>query len=105
MLENVEIEGLRTEIKELSNAVIELCGMMNNLLKGEQYISKYETAKRLNVSPTTIDNYLEEGVFELNKEFIYIKNGKIVFLLDAVIRMKQEYNNGKSLRKARQIIR
>lgn len=56
--------------------------------------TKREVAKFLDVTPRTINNYIEQGYLKDGRHF-YRKNGKIlVFIEDAILEFRDKRNKG-----------
>lgn len=49
-----------------------------------------EVQEYLDISRTTLHNYLTKGVLIENQHFVY-KNKKIVFITEAIIKFKEQY--------------
>lgn len=99
-------EGL--EIKAMLNELLVLNRRIDNTLrdtyKNNKHITKLEAARILSITVGTIENYIADGIFIHNQDYIYDPIGKISFVESAIIRLVTEYGNGKNLRKARKAL-
>jgi len=71
------VRKLRKEVEILKSSKIKL--------RTHKEVQEY-----LDISRTTLHNYLTKGVLIENQHFVY-KNKKIVFITEAIIKFKEQY--------------